>query len=271
MNKDCNIARDLMPLVIDSAASDESAAFVEEHVQDCPSCRAYYDGMKKGITATAEEQQRQDEEKKMMAAAALALKKRRRRRALKAVLLGTAVALVLTWCGALLFSYLAYTPAVPLKADQIEFSMYQLSSGDIYFRETALNAGFYVEWQEHTQTVDGKKVLSLQAMEPRLTLRRQETGNSCSGILRNDVDLIRIGREGDWKTVWEKGQEIPAASEALENYWAVSGKIDQLYTQGDSTPDGKPVLSHEQQLEIQKLHAELSYWGRMLYEERQGE
>ena len=262
-----------MPLVIDGAASDDSSAFVREHIQYCDPCKDYFDGMKDAFKVTEKEQQRQDEEKKMMAAAALALKKKRRRRALKAVLLGTAVALVLTWCGGLLFSHLAYTPAVPLKADQIEFSMYQLSSGDIYFQETALNAGFYVEWQEHTQMVDGKKVLSLQAMEPRIPLRRQESGNSCTGILSNiqDYDLIRAGKDEDWKTVWEKGQEIPAASEALENYWAVSEKIDQLYAQGSSTPDGKPVFSPEQQLEMQKLHAELSYWGRLLYEERQAE
>ena len=36
---DCNVVRDLMPLVIDRAASDESREFVEAHIAGCAECR----------------------------------------------------------------------------------------------------------------------------------------------------------------------------------------------------------------------------------------
>ena len=39
MNKnDCNVVRDLMPLVLDRVASDESREIVEEHITACGEC-----------------------------------------------------------------------------------------------------------------------------------------------------------------------------------------------------------------------------------------
>ena len=219
----------------------------------------------------SEFQLQQTEEKQLMEAAALALKKNRRRRSLKAILSSIALALALTLIGSLLLPYLIMTPAVPLAANQIQFSFWQLDNGEIYFRETALNAGYYIEWKEKIDTIEGKKVLSLQALEPRLCFYREDKGSSCSGLLsrleQRDYDAIRIGREGDWETVWKKGDAIPAASEALNQYWAVSEKIGALYDALPGTPDGKAIFTEEQRLENDKLHAELSHWARLLREE----
>lgn len=41
----CGVARDLMPLVADDVASEESKALVCEHMEGCETCRAYYAGM----------------------------------------------------------------------------------------------------------------------------------------------------------------------------------------------------------------------------------
>ena len=41
----CGVARDLMPLVADDVASEESKALVSEHMEGCEICRAYYEGM----------------------------------------------------------------------------------------------------------------------------------------------------------------------------------------------------------------------------------
>lgn len=46
MNKEkCGIVRDLMPLVIDDAACEDSKTLVEEHIASCAECRACYAGM----------------------------------------------------------------------------------------------------------------------------------------------------------------------------------------------------------------------------------
>ena len=47
MNKDCAMARDLMPLVIDEVSSGEIRDFVEKHMSGCEECGAVYAEMKK--------------------------------------------------------------------------------------------------------------------------------------------------------------------------------------------------------------------------------
>ena len=45
MNKiSCDICKDLMPLVKDGIASEESRLAVEEHLKECETCKAVYDG-----------------------------------------------------------------------------------------------------------------------------------------------------------------------------------------------------------------------------------
>ena len=41
----CEVVRDLIPLVIDDVASEESRNLVGEHLRTCEACRAYRDGM----------------------------------------------------------------------------------------------------------------------------------------------------------------------------------------------------------------------------------
>ena len=44
--KDCGIVKDLLPLVAENLASEESTAFVKEHLETCADCRAAFDAMK---------------------------------------------------------------------------------------------------------------------------------------------------------------------------------------------------------------------------------
>ena len=59
---DCNVIRDLMPLVLDRVASDESRGLVEEHMETCEECRKEYEKMKADMPqetlAEYEEEQR---------------------------------------------------------------------------------------------------------------------------------------------------------------------------------------------------------------------
>ena len=40
MKYDCDVIRDLLPLYADNACSEKSRGMVEEHLQECPACRA---------------------------------------------------------------------------------------------------------------------------------------------------------------------------------------------------------------------------------------
>ncbi len=49
--KDCGIVKDLLPLVAEHMASEESTAFVEEHLKTCADCRAAFDAMQAPVEA----------------------------------------------------------------------------------------------------------------------------------------------------------------------------------------------------------------------------
>ena len=43
MNKQCEIVQDLLPLYVDSACSESSAAMVKEHMETCQECKVLYE------------------------------------------------------------------------------------------------------------------------------------------------------------------------------------------------------------------------------------
>jgi len=47
----CDMCKDLMPLVTDGIASEDSRRAVEEHVMECEACKALYDGSKQEPSA----------------------------------------------------------------------------------------------------------------------------------------------------------------------------------------------------------------------------
>ena len=55
MKLSCDIIRDLLPLYAEELASADSAEAVEEHLQDCESCRKAYEDMKKSPVIIPEE------------------------------------------------------------------------------------------------------------------------------------------------------------------------------------------------------------------------
>ena len=49
MNSLCNIVRDLLPLYAEGIASNDTVSFVEEHLVDCPACRAVLEEINQAI------------------------------------------------------------------------------------------------------------------------------------------------------------------------------------------------------------------------------
>ena len=50
----CPVVRDLLPLVVDGAASEESRALVEAHLQTCADCRAEAETLRRALPLPAE-------------------------------------------------------------------------------------------------------------------------------------------------------------------------------------------------------------------------
>ena len=57
MKHDCEVVRDLMPMVLDGTASEKSRAMVDEHIEECEPCKEVFSEMRQEIDKEAERQQ----------------------------------------------------------------------------------------------------------------------------------------------------------------------------------------------------------------------
>lgn len=92
MKKDCEVVRDLMPLVLDDVASDGSKHMVSAHVQTCAECAAYMNQLKADLPAG---QKGAVDSRAAFDAAAQTLRKQKRRRTLRNILLGALIVCIL--------------------------------------------------------------------------------------------------------------------------------------------------------------------------------
>lgn len=88
MKMTCNVMEDLLPLYLDGVCSEDTKALVEEHVKDCPACRAKLEQMREEIKRP----QPHLEEGKPIKAIAI----RWKRGTIRKVALGMLAAIVLT-------------------------------------------------------------------------------------------------------------------------------------------------------------------------------
>lgn len=90
MNKDCNVVRDLMPLCIDGAASEESQQMVTEHVAACGECAEVFREMQTELSVSDA-----SVEDKTLDEAARKINKRRIRRMLITGVIGMVMGIVI--------------------------------------------------------------------------------------------------------------------------------------------------------------------------------
>lgn len=53
---ECDLVTDLLPRYIDKKTSEESNRFIEEHINNCPECKAMYEAMVADVVIDAEKQ-----------------------------------------------------------------------------------------------------------------------------------------------------------------------------------------------------------------------
>lgn len=97
MKHECDIVRDLMPLVADGTASEKSRAMVDEHMDECEPCREMFDEMRQEVKTEAPKAQAEKLVKK--------LRRYRMLRRVLLVLLGVVMSAVLVIAGQRLWLY----------------------------------------------------------------------------------------------------------------------------------------------------------------------
>ncbi len=252
MNKDCGIVRDLMPLVIDEVAGNESKEFVETHLTGCEECKKLYQEMKADLPVETEKEE--GTMQKAFSAAAEKLKKKRRVRTLKHILLGVLITSLIFGAGAFGYNKLTQT------RKHIYYGSYRvflskLNSGNVVF--TVDYNGSYddlavmVEVYEETdsQTEGEKRILEEEAAEGNLIMyvymdkpiisKKLENPIQNHGFMALTPDRmaayteIRQGVPDEYQTIWRKGDPIGKASEQMEEYYFWYNIEEQIWIDYD--------------------------------------
>ena len=229
MKDKCNIVRDLMPLVIDGACSEESSSFVKEHVSQCPPCAEVWGEMKTELPRMAAEKEKAELEK-----AARAMKKRRRKRAWLTAIIAAVMSIVLLWGGQRLYNELTLSARVLMDKNEYTVQLYKMSDGTglVVYDLARDDAQCGIGWG------GGGGVINLRMHEPVIQL-----GNERYEKLYGGYRTAELGgwTEKGWMNV--SGKQMLDWDEPIQRIWVDYGDGQELiYTHGDEVPTCSPEM-----------------------------
>ena len=150
MKKDCEVVRDLMPLVLDDVASDGSKHMVSAHVQTCAQCAAYMNQLKADLPAGKKSEL---DSRAAFDAAAQTLRKQKRRRTLRNILLGALIVCILGLANLYCFDWLM-NETRPISTSEYGIQLSKLADGRLVasFDYHESMTPLYVKRQQVTET-----------------------------------------------------------------------------------------------------------------------
>ena len=248
---DCNVIRDLMPLVLDRVASDESRGLVEEHMETCEECRKEYEKMKADMPQ--ETLAEYEEEQRTIVEALKTTRATQRKRKRRNLILVFAVAFVAVMAAGFLMTWLDQGNW-PVNNEKYTMSLSRLKNGEIVVTmDLKFNSSFIGSTTRNVEE-DGKNILYESVYVPplRYIYDGENHGKSCWSVWKDSdlPDEIRQGQPGNYVTVWKKGDPIPDASEEMEKYVEMERKVNSLY-------EDEEVFSSR---ELDELEAAVPEW-----------
>ncbi len=227
MKGECNVARDLMPLCIDGAASRESEAYVDGHVEECETCRVYYEDMKNRLPESVRRQAAEEGEAFARAAA-----RARRRHAVRRALVVALAAIVLL--GGAVGGHAFFNQQIDLPTSWYNVTLSQLEDGQIIVtmcttkKVTTAGFGYGTTMNDDlilTAKESDEAVLRCWLSGFRFGHRADKYDVTAFSVssLDDDIQAIVYGRTLNGEkpaVVWRKGEEIPPASKEMEAYYA---------------------------------------------------
>lgn len=247
MKQECEIVRDLMPLVLDDVASDGSKHMVSAHVQTCAECAAYMNQLKADLPAGKKSEL---DSRAAFDAAAQTLRKQKRRRTLRNILLGALIVCILGLANLYCFDWLM-NETRPIPTSEYGIQLSQLADGRLVasFDYHESMTPLYVKRQQVTETAaDGSRaeILYLYAekhiVPHTASTPMQNAGFTLDSGWQTTTAEIRQGTPEEYQVLWRQGDEdaaIPAASPEMEAYYAWEAVLTQLWAQHLESADGK--------------------------------
>ncbi len=229
MKHDCNVARDLMPLMLDDAASEESKTLLNQHLEECADCQAYYDGMKAALPIA---RQASLLEKQSFDNAARKLRRKRRIRLWRRVAIGVLAGMVLMFAGLKTWSELTVTMETPVDFRQYNVFLSQLDDGRVSVN-VDYKSDLHMRLRMEAEEEDGKNIFYVYNVSARIPeyLSGPQRGYSCTRLSAEEMENlyeIRSGVPEKYSVVWRTGDVVPAASAEMNRYFEIEQEMDWI-------------------------------------------
>lgn len=263
---ECNVVRDLMPLVLDRVASDESRALVEEHMGSCEECRKQYEEMKADMPE--ETRAEYEAEQRDIVRTLKQMKRQKKTRRILRVVLPVVISLAVLIGGMTLYGWLWQWDTVPLENDLYHLNLVQMKTGKIEViaeRFDSVNSSVMFEGR----TEDGKYNLYLRFRVPLIHSTEKKLENRRKGSLMSieidpQIDEIRQGSPENYKTIWKKGDPIPEASEEMEAYYTFEKQYfptvpEDVELRGWNLPEDQEIME-EYESKMEEMYNAVPEW-----------
>ncbi len=222
MKISCEIIKDLLPLYHDDVCSEESRVMVEEHLTDCTTCKEELSKISKNFECP---QLKTDEVKPIRAIA-----NNWKRDKMRAFVKGTVITLAI--CALLVGGFMGLTQwkIVPVASDLLEVSdVCQMSDGrivyhlnvtddrDLHFIKFMTNEDGTYYQTPYRSVIEGKRTMENGLYNDYYIIDVAEN-NAYQQTYGDGVEITAcyIGPKNGGILIWEKGMELPPASEELE-------------------------------------------------------
>ena len=227
----CKIVQDLLPLYVENTCTADSRAYVEEHLQACPDCKALFDTMKQSIDVTVS----RPNPKESFTRFSHRLVHRRVLLISLGILAALVMLIAVLW-SPVINPYLS-EPQLFSRED-IEPKLSRLSDGSVHVSFTYTDAEYCVGAHAFESDGSGEYTLSIQhyrvydflGLNDEKTYSRilhtSESEYIGSDYMAPAVKLTLLCSDGDF-VIWEDGDDLPPAdadAEALLRQYIESGR-----------------------------------------------
>ena len=240
MKNECNVAKDLMPLVIDGVASEESQQYVGDHVAECTDCAMIYGAMKVELPRINAEKERAEMEQ--------AAKRVRKTRTLRGII-GAVLAIVIFIGGSFAWHEIEFRLTqvceTSMALDAYHVNLVQTRAGNVIvtvklndrddLRTTIVQNLQWAGVKGNTKNV--MEIETLTTIIPsyesgdganiQKMLRTEFLGEVVDGVwyypsYREDsaMDEVALVCGDERMVIYTKDDEIPYCSEEMEAYYA---------------------------------------------------
>lgn len=248
---ECNIVQDIIPLVIDRAACEDSRELVENHIAVCQDCRSKYNAMKADLPDTIRAEY--ESERQNFVDALKNVRKARLKRRIISTCLTSLIFMLAAFGGLFAYDRLVNQYTVPVDNALYSLSLSRLKDGRIIVTSDTFGITFNTLSKAKEVSVDGKRIYYLYFLAAPIhwdnntndQIRQSKREMNILGSDNQMIHEIRQGTPDNYITIWTEGAPMAEASEQMEFYFALDKQWEAWLHEQAETDDGKLIMVSE--------------------------